>query len=635
MLSNENNMDKNQIKFNSNGKLLSGIAGDYSGESITPVGYIKDKNLHKLNLKCCPLFPKEKLFKSKTVFYKKDKDDEQNKLLIHPKYLYNKEAQEALNSIQKRCWYNHCTDDSVCALELANEILEDPNGNINPGSYTARLINFTNKNPNLLKKFGGGVKKLLKEINGEQNKEINLKDQQAIISINDRLKQIKKTSRSKQECLGLSDANGGPMRICAVGLAAKNLADLENKVEKAVENTHDSKGGFRSALAVATFIYLSRIGWNQENIKIYINIKFRNKNISANRGPHSKEYYDYDMDNLDLDTLRKNFVRSNLGDDTAVLALRIVLQAGSFLEASSMAKSFGGDSDTLESIIDAMMGVHAGIPIEYQNEMKDLLKNDPSSEVQKYIDTSNQFDKKYGGYYRENAPLDWQLEQTLEVIQSLKNKIEEINNPEEKMEKQKLLNSLIESVKTNWRHVLDKEYKYEAKQIDTPKENGFTGELHTNAFGLYWENRMWRFVLFFVFLPIISVALPIILFKLLFFQIALLFFGVLVVDFLICFWRINAFYKDKKQAALIYWRDTYYPVEKKYCETINQHNQATAEYQTKIKNDKLNKFKVREMEELKTKVKTLENYLSTNIEGIKDKLLSDPNTELVYKGMSE
>lgn len=620
MLSSENDLNENQIKFDSNGKLLNVIIGDCSGESMTPVDHIENKNLHKLNLKCCPLFPKEKSFKCEKekhkneVVFRKDKNDKQNELLIHPKYLYDKKAKEASDSVQNQCWYNHCTDDSVCALELANEILENKDGNINPGSYTARLINVTNKNKNLLRKFGGGVKKLLSGIKDKKNEDIDLHDKDKITSINEKLKQIKETSRSKGEILGFSDANGGPMRICAAGLAAKDLEDLENKVRKAVENTHDSEGGFRSALAVATFMYLARIGWSQENIKIYMNIEFRNKNIAPNRGPHSKEYYDYDMDNLDLDRLRKNFVRTNLGDDTAVLALRIVLQAGSFLEASSMAKSFGGDSDTLESIIDAMMGCIAGTPIEYQNEMKNLLKKDPSPEVRKYVETSNQFDEKYGSYYRENAPLSWQFDQTLKVIESLKNEIEKINESEKKVEKQKLLNGLIKSVRKNWNNMLNKEYAYQAKQINMPKENDFTGELHTNALGLYWENRMWRFVLFFALLPIISIILSTILFKLLFFQIALLFFCVVVVDFLICFWRINAFYKDKRQAALEYWHKVYYPVEKKHCETINQHNEATAKYQTKIKNDKLNGLTLNEIEELKSKVKTLENDLLINLE---------------------
>ena len=573
MLLNRNNTDGNEIKFDSNGKLLSGIIGDYSGESITPVGRIENKNLHKLNLKCCPLFPKEESFKC-----------EKGK--------------------------HHCTDDSVCALELANEILEHPDGNINPGSYTARLINVTNKNKNLLKKFGGGVKKLLKDIRGKENENIDLDNNEKINSINKKLKQIKDASHSNRKCLGLSDANGGPMRICAAGLAAKDLNDLGNKVHKAVENTHDSTGGFRSAFAVAMFIYLARIGWDQKNIKIYMNIKFRNKNVSQNRGPHSKEYYDYDMDNLDLDKLRRNFVRTNLGDDTVVLALRIVLQAGSLLEASSMAKSFGGDSDTLESIVDAMMGCIAGVPIKYQNKMKDLLEKDPSEEVKKYIETINQFDEKYRNYYRENAPLDWQFEQTLEVITSLRNEIEKMDKSEEKAEKQRLLNDLIDSVKENWNNVLNKEYEYRAKQIDMPKENDFTGELHTNALGLYWENRMWRFVLFFVLLPIISIILPTILFELLFFQIALLFFGIVVVDFLICFWRINAFYEDKKQTALNYWQKCYYPAEKKYCETINRHNEATAKYQTEIKNNKLNKLSSKEIENLKTKVEILKNFSS-------------------------
>ena len=314
-----------EIKINDKGKFCGTPKGDQNGDPLEKIGWgrrFDNRNLTKCNLKMYP-----------SVF-KKD-----FRLKIHPKHLTDENAIHecvAANVYLSQITESHFTDDTFFTGEWIRPILSifartDINYNqkciLLAAKFHENLKNFAAENGNMVDECGNNTKAILlgKKDGGPTND---------------------------------SNRNGSVMRISMAGIFVKNLFELWKIVLSLIRNTHYHEHSFDAARSVASVGLFARANWSQESIANYINLEFRGKytqfvkenDINKRRKNFSYKNGDlllnFDMSNCTLQSVLSNipsYKYSETALDTAVLALRIIRVAGSFYEASVLAKAHGGD----------------------------------------------------------------------------------------------------------------------------------------------------------------------------------------------------------------------------------------------------------------------------------------------------
>ncbi len=399
-----------EIKANDKGKLFGPLMGDQGGEpceKLTWSGDISNAHLTIFNLKMLPSFDVEEKHIPK----------------IHPKYLAcssDEKVKKAHYKLDNLRSVHRFTDDSFFTGELIKAILyvffDKTNKNLSFDAKCNLLTMIYNKN---LRKFmetdynarlakcecGGGTFEFLsgKSYSGKNK----------------------------------SNRNGCAMKIPLVGIFADSLSELWKIVWASIRNTHNHQHSFDAARSVASMVFMARGGLGQKSMANYINLEFRKKytqfvkenNVEARKKSgysyqNQDHFLNFDMDNCTLQSVygdRFGYKYTETAIDTVVVALRIICVAGSFYEAWALAKSYGGDADTLQAIVLAMAAVVFGVPEEFQTLTKTNLAiyEDDSPEISGYARVSDEMDKQFSSRYPENIPLDAQLKQTLDMINDI------------------------------------------------------------------------------------------------------------------------------------------------------------------------------------------------------------------------
>ena len=152
-----------------------------------------------------------------------------------------------------------------------------------------------------------------------------------------------------------SKGNGAGMRVSSVGWLFNTELEVLREAKRVSEITHDHTEGIQSAQAVAMCIFLSRNKKSKEDIKKYVEDMFK-----------------YDL-SKSVDTIRDEYVRSELAIDTIPQSIVCFLESNSFEDSIRNAISLGGDADTLACITGSISEAYYGLDEEMWGKAKGYL----------------------------------------------------------------------------------------------------------------------------------------------------------------------------------------------------------------------------------------------------------------------
>lgn len=129
-----------------------------------------------------------------------------------------------------------------------------------------------------------------------------------------------------------SYGNGAAMRVSPIGWAFNSLNRTLEEAKKSAIVSHDHPEGIKGAQAVATSIYLARVGKNKEFIQKTI-----------------EDSFGYDL-SISLDELRPSYQFNTTCQGSVPQAIRCFLESENWESAVRNAVSLGGDADTMACI---------------------------------------------------------------------------------------------------------------------------------------------------------------------------------------------------------------------------------------------------------------------------------------------
>ena len=138
--------------------------------------------------------------------------------------------------------------------------------------------------------------------------------------------------------------NGSAMRVSPCGWFADALQEAEALAERSAAVTHNHPEGIKGAQATAAAIYLARSKHPKDQIKDYIEKKYK-YNLSRT-----------------LDEIRPAYRFNESCKETVPEAIIAFLESSGFEDAIRNAISLGGDSDTLAAITGGIAEAAFGIP---------------------------------------------------------------------------------------------------------------------------------------------------------------------------------------------------------------------------------------------------------------------------------
>lgn len=141
-----------------------------------------------------------------------------------------------------------------------------------------------------------------------------------------------------------SFGNGAAMRVSPAAWVANSLEEAQRLAEKTAVVTHNHPEGIKGAKAVASAIYLAKIGVSKKDIKKYISKRYR-----------------YDLSRT-CDEIRPTYEFNETCQDTIPQAITAFLESRNFKDSIRLVVSLGGDSDTLATITGSIAEAYYGIP---------------------------------------------------------------------------------------------------------------------------------------------------------------------------------------------------------------------------------------------------------------------------------
>lgn len=137
--------------------------------------------------------------------------------------------------------------------------------------------------------------------------------------------------------------NGSAMRVSPAAWAADSLPEAKYLAVMSAIPTHNHPEGIKGAEAVASAIYLARIGYSKKYIKEYISTE-----------------YEYEIPTCDY--IRPRYYFNETCPGTVPQAFAAFLESTDFEDCIKLAISLGGDSDTLAAIAGSIAEAYYGVP---------------------------------------------------------------------------------------------------------------------------------------------------------------------------------------------------------------------------------------------------------------------------------
>lgn len=162
-----------------------------------------------------------------------------------------------------------------------------------------------------------------------------------------------------------SFGNDSAMRVSPVGFAFNNLEKVLKTAKLSAEITHDHSEGIKGAQAVATAVFLAKIGKSKQEIRSFI-----------------KSTFIYAMD-FKLDDIRSTYTFNETCQNSVPQAITAFLESSDYEDAIRLAISIGGDSDTIACMTG---GIAAAYYKEIPEEIIDFVVSKLPDEFIEIID---------------------------------------------------------------------------------------------------------------------------------------------------------------------------------------------------------------------------------------------------------
>ena len=171
-----------------------------------------------------------------------------------------------------------------------------------------------------------------------------------------------------------SYGNGSAMRVSPVGFAFNNLEKVLKTSKLSAEITHDHPEGIKGAQAIASAIFLAKIGKSKQEIKSFIQSTFI-----------------YALD-FKLDEIRPTYTFNETCQNSVPQAITAFLESSDYENAIRLAISIGGDSDTIACMTG---GIAAAYYKEIPSNIIDFVINKLPDE---FVDIINEFEEETCSY---------------------------------------------------------------------------------------------------------------------------------------------------------------------------------------------------------------------------------------------
>lgn len=153
--------------------------------------------------------------------------------------------------------------------------------------------------------------------------------------------------------------NGSAMRVSSIGWLCNSIEEVLAESKVTAEVTHNHPEGIKGAQAIASAIFLARIGKTKEEIKEYIVGTF-----------------EYDL-NRTLDEIRPNYEFNVSCQKSVPEAIIAFLESDNFEDCIRKAISIGGDSDTIAAMAGSIAeAYYKMIPIEIEKKAFEIFNKD-------------------------------------------------------------------------------------------------------------------------------------------------------------------------------------------------------------------------------------------------------------------
>ena len=166
-----------------------------------------------------------------------------------------------------------------------------------------------------------------------------------------------------------SFGNGAAMRISAVAWLSDSYEEAMRNADRFTEISHNHPEGMKAARATVSAIWWAREGLSADDIRQRI-----------------VDSFEYDMSRT-TDEIRPTYFFSEASQKSVPEALICALEGNSYEEVVRLAISIGGDSDTIAAIAGSVAEARFGIPEEFVNKAKSLMRKD-------MLDIYEQFDSR-------------------------------------------------------------------------------------------------------------------------------------------------------------------------------------------------------------------------------------------------
>lgn len=170
-----------------------------------------------------------------------------------------------------------------------------------------------------------------------------------------------------------SFGNGSAMRVSSVGWLFDTLEETLHMAELSAAVTHNHPEGIKGAQATAAAIFMAGNGKTKEEIKSFIEGRFR-----------------YDL-NKTMDDIISKGHGEEICQVSVPQALVCFLHSDSYIDTIRKAVSIGGDSDTIACIAGGIAEAFYGMDDEYRKVVYDKVDDDLRTIIKEFIDVCGSY----------------------------------------------------------------------------------------------------------------------------------------------------------------------------------------------------------------------------------------------------
>lgn len=163
-----------------------------------------------------------------------------------------------------------------------------------------------------------------------------------------------------------SCGNGSAMRVSAAAYRCDSMSEVIDMATKTAIITHNHPEGIKGAQAIAAAIFMARMNYIKNDIKVFI-----------------ENTFDYNL-NFTLNEIRPEYKFDATCQGTVPVAIVAFLESNNFEDAIKLAISLGGDADTLAAITGSIAEAYYGIPDELIIKARKFLPEEFISVIEKY-----------------------------------------------------------------------------------------------------------------------------------------------------------------------------------------------------------------------------------------------------------